>query len=177
MNYYEGEIRMTHHALQLYNYHVWANKIICKHLKELPSETFRQEIQSAFSSLYEGLVHIYRVDTTWLLAMSGASFDEIIARNGQVMEEVKGRSIPEMEALYEALAGQYRAFFDRQDMDEIREYPHPQFGTLRAPYAEIVQHIVNHGTYHRGNITSMLRQLGHAGTPTDYVFYLYDLNK
>ncbi|MFC0332820.1 DinB family protein [Paenibacillus sepulcri] len=29
--------------------------------------------------------------------------------------------------------------------------------------------LVNHGTYHRGNITAILRQLGHPGTPTDYV--------
>ncbi|MEH7531611.1 DinB family protein, partial [Priestia megaterium] len=32
----------------------------------------------------------------------------------------------------------------------------------------------NHGTYHRGNITAMLRQLGHPGVMTDYVLYLYE---
>ncbi|MEK3724277.1 DinB family protein [Paenibacillus sp. FSL H8-0034] len=44
---------------------------------------------------------------------------------------------------------------------------------LNVPLVELVQHVVNHGTYHRGNITAMLRQLGHKGVPTDYIFYLY----
>lgn len=34
--------------------------------------------------------------------------------------------------------------------------------------------IVNHGTYHRGNLTVMLRQLGRSGVSTDYIFYLYE---
>ncbi|WP_313897918.1 DinB family protein [Brevibacillus sp. FSL L8-0520] len=40
-----------------------------------------------------------------------------------------------------------------------------------------MQHVVNHGTYHRGNIAAMLRQQGYAGVPTDYVFYLYELSQ
>ena len=51
---------------------------------------------------------------------------------------------------------------------------HPKLGTLESTYADIILHVVNHGTYHRGNVTAMLRQLGHPGVPTDYVYYLYE---
>jgi len=61
-------------------------------------------------------------------------------------------------------------------MDVHMEYTHPHHGTLKATYADIMQHAVNHGTYHRGNIAAMLRQIGFAGTNTDYVFYLYEVN-
>ncbi len=38
----------------------------------------------------------------------------------------------------------------------------------------ILNHVVNHGTYHRGNVTAMLRQQGYAGVATDYLFFLMD---
>ncbi|UFJ42599.1 hypothetical protein LOK74_08945 [Brevibacillus humidisoli] len=43
-------------------------------------------------------------------------------------------------------------------------------------YSEVVQHVVNHGTYHCGNLTAMLRQMGYAGVPTDCEFFLFDQN-
>ena len=51
---------------------------------------------------------------------------------------------------------------------------HPKLGTLESTYADTILHVVNHGTYHRGNVTAMLRQLGHSGVPTDYMYYLYE---
>jgi uncharacterized damage-inducible protein DinB len=51
---------------------------------------------------------------------------------------------------------------------------HPQYGRLDTSISEIVQHVVNHGTYHRGNLTAMLRQQGHPGIATDYLFYLLE---
>jgi uncharacterized damage-inducible protein DinB len=82
-----------------------------------------------------------------------------------------------MRMLYADVSKQFRAFFDRQqDLDKVTTIQHPHFGSLQAPFSELVQHVVNHGTYHRGNIAAMLRQLGHKGVPTDYVFYLYEID-
>jgi len=64
-----------------------------------------------------------------------------------------------------------------QILDATTQYRHPTYGVLEARYSDIVQHVVNHGTYHRGNIAAMLRQQGYAGVPTDYVFYLYELSQ
>lgn len=44
---------------------------------------------------------------------------------------------------------------------------------MNTSAAELVPHVVNHGTYHRGNITAMLRQMGYASTSTDYGLYLF----
>jgi uncharacterized damage-inducible protein DinB len=161
--------------MQLYDYHVWANEKVFEHLKKLPREIFRQEIQSVFPSVFNALVHIYRVDNTWLLVMSGR-FDEIVPSIDRITEETNGKSVEELETKFILLSERYKAFFSTIDMEAVSSYTHPRFGTLNARYCDIVQHVVNHGTYHRGNITAMLRLLGHPGTPTDYVFYLYDLN-
>ncbi|MDF2647517.1 MAG: dinB [Paenibacillus sp.] len=39
--------------------------------------------------------------------------------------------------------------------------------------SEMVLQVVNHGTYHRGNITAMLRQMGHASVMTEYALFWY----
>ncbi|OAS89436.1 MULTISPECIES: DinB family protein [Metabacillus] len=52
---------------------------------------------------------------------------------------------------------------------------HPSYGGFTTSCVELIQHVANHGTYHRGNLTAMLRQLGHQGKPTDYVSYLFEI--
>ncbi|MEY9869279.1 putative damage-inducible protein DinB [Peribacillus sp. B2I2] len=44
---------------------------------------------------------------------------------------------------------------------------------MKTCVAELGPHVVNHGTYHRGNITAMLRQMGYASISTDYGLYLF----
>ncbi|MED0707748.1 DinB family protein [Aneurinibacillus aneurinilyticus] len=168
---------MKHNTLQLYDYHVWANDKVLQHLKELPEETCRAEITSVFPSIHDALVHMFVVDTIWLGAISGDSFEEIRISAASLPEKLKDNSIGEMEQLFFDLSSRYQTFFrHQQDLGAVASYDHPHFGTLMARYSDIIQHVVNHGTYHRGNITAMLQQLGHSGTSTDYVFYLYSIN-
>jgi len=42
---------------------------------------------------------------------------------------------------------------------------------FQSPVWQIVLHIVNHASYHRGQITTMLRQLGHTPVPTDLIAF------
>lgn len=167
---------MKHQTLSLYDYHVWANQRVFEHLKELPQDIYHKEIQSVFSSISEVLAHIYATDTTWLGVISGDSFDEIVKLRKQLREKTKGKSIEEMETMFFTLSEKFKAFFDGQgnlDQAIFYEPEHPNFGRLETNLFELVQHVVNHGTYHRGNITAMLRQLGYPGVMTDYVVYLY----
>lgn len=168
---------MKHHALQLYNYHLWANQRVFETLKKLPQDIYHKEIQSVFSSISEVLVHIYIADTIWLGVMSGDSFDEIEMTRNQLREKTKGKSLQEIETMFVHLSREFKEFFDRQvNLDQAVFPEHPNFGRLETNLFELVQHVVNHGTYHRGNVTAMLRQLGHPSVMTDYVLYLFEMN-
>lgn len=168
---------MKHHLLPLYDYHVWANQKVFEHLKELPQDIYHKEIQSVFSSISEVLVHIYLTDTTWLGVMSGDSFDQIVKTGNQLREKSKGKSIEEMEMMFVNLSEQFKEFFDQQgNLDQAVFPEHPNFGRLETNLFELIQHVVNHGTYHRGNVTAMLRQLGHPGVMSDYILYLFEMN-
>jgi uncharacterized damage-inducible protein DinB len=48
------------------------------------------------------------------------------------------------------------------------------FRTTRVSLAHLMQHLANHSTYHRGQITLMLRQLGAEPLPTDFHHFLVE---
>ena len=165
-----------HYALQLYDYHVWANNKIFARLKELPGDVYDRDIQSVFSSIADTLVHKYMTDTIWLGVMQEKSMDVIQASMGQAQEKAKDKRLETMEAVFHELTEEYEDFFGNvTNLDKELAPEHPRIGRLEASLPELVQHVVNHGTYHRGNIAAMLRQQGHPGVATDYVYYLYDI--
>ncbi|NRD80036.1 DinB family protein [Bacillus sp. BRMEA1] len=169
---------MRSHTLQLYDFHVWANQRVLEHLKGLPKELYHQEIQSVFPSIADVFIHIYATDQTWLSVLSGDSFAEIAETRKQHIENTKGKSLEQIELLFLDLSKKFKAFLESHENLEQAICPeHPHFGKLHTHFYELVQHVVNHGTYHRGNITAMLRQLGYSGIMTDYVAYLYTRNR
>lgn len=160
-------------ATDLYRYHVWANDKVLQHLGNLPEDILRKELQSVFPTIGDTLAHMYVVDNVWLSAMSG-DIETIYSLLPDWQAEVQDALLSTFQASFAQVSNRFESFFTRQpNLEAISDYKHPKYGTLRARYSDILQHVVNHGTYHRGNITAMLRQLGYAGASTDYVFYLY----
>lgn len=167
---------MKHHAVQLYDYHIWANNRFFERLKELPTNVYTQEVQSVFPSIAETLVHMYTTETIYLGVMRENSMDEIQASITLEHEKAKDKSLEEMEVLYAGQVKLYKALFNSQeDMNKPITAEHPTYGRLETYLSEIVQHLVNHGTYHRGNLTAMIRQQGYPSVPTDYIMYLYEI--
>lgn len=165
----------AHHVFRLYDYHIWANERVFRRIRELPEDVAERRIPSIFPSVAEVLAHLYVVDNIWLRAMQGDGFELVMASAEQWRQEARGRSVADLESLFYETEKRYRAFFGTlSDPDAVLLSPHPRFGTLRTTYADVVRHVVNHGTYHRGNIAAMLRQMGYVGTPTDYMFYLLE---
>ncbi|MFD2369038.1 DinB family protein [Brevibacillus sp. GCM10020057] len=164
---------MAHDSLRLYDYHVWANEKVFQRLREVPPQTCEQEIQSVFPSILQTLKHMLQTEHVWLLAMKGESFDQIRQTVGKLSQQLEGKGLDALHAGFAEAAEAYREFLSTIDLDATTSYSHPAMGTLTAPYRDILTHVVNHGTYHRGNISAMLRQLGHAGASHDFIYYLF----
>jgi uncharacterized damage-inducible protein DinB len=165
---------MTHPALKMYNYHVWANEVIIDRLRELPQDIYHKDIQSGFSSVSKVLSHIYLTDYTWFDIISGKSMNEAMATTNQLREQVEMKSIEEMKVIFLDLSERYRALLDNQkDIEKLIVVDNPYAGLLETSISETVLHIVTHGSYHRGNIATMLRQMGHTSVMQDFGLYLY----
>lgn len=160
---------------QLYAYHVWANERLFDHLEQLPKEVFDAEVTSVFPSVSYTLGHMYLFERLFMSVLAEVPNADIFPKLQGWTEEAQGRSAGEMRRLFADVSGEFRDLLRRTpDPDKAMTIDHPQYGRLDTHFSEILGHVVNHGTYHRGNVTAMLRQQGHAGVPTDYMFYLVE---
>lgn len=162
------------HSVNMYDFHVWANQTMMNRLKELPRDIYTQEVQSIFPSVSKALAHIYIVDLCWFHILSGKSMSEAMQLAWQRQDEAEAKSLEELEALFAGLSEQFRVFFSRQeDMEKAVVLDNPYAGVRNTRLSEMVMQVVNHGTYHRGNISAMLRQMGHASVMTEYALFWY----
>lgn len=166
--------------LKQFDYHDWANKRLFNRLKELPSYEiiFSEKIQSVFPSIKDTFAHIYITDQVWLHILHGKSMNEAIQDRANLRKQIETKSLHELEKMFKNMANQYKDFLITiQDVNAVFVIENPYAGKLETSILELVQHVVNHGTYHRGNITAMIRQLGHSSTMTDFVLYLHMVQK
>ncbi|MBD2872842.1 DinB family protein [Paenibacillus arenilitoris] len=166
---------------QQYDYHVWANEKVFDRLKELPEEVYTREVQSVFSTIHKAMEHIYVIDSGWLDLMASGGVSEMTpayierlqASVKRLTDATAGKNAAQMQELFRELAERFRPCLDGlHNLEGLCAY-----GAFEARYADLIQHVVNHGTYHRGNIAAMLRQMGHSGTQTDYSLYLYTMKR
>jgi uncharacterized damage-inducible protein DinB len=90
----------------------------------------------------------------------------------------KPEAYPDMAAVRAQWAGTesqlatYVRGLTAADLDRILEFSNAKGVVFRDQIANILQHLANHGSYHRGQITTLLRQLGAKPVSTDMIgFY------
>ncbi|RST71979.1 damage-inducible protein DinB [Siminovitchia acidinfaciens] len=160
-------------TIRLYDYHVWANKLVIQHLRQLPNKAYKETVKSVFTSIHDVMIHLYTVDMIWLGTMKGNRFQDTIKEIERRKSEVSGASLDELEVFYDELSSEFYDFLgEQQDLEQTIVAEHPQYGQCEFVLADLIHHVVNHGTYHRGNVSAMLHQQGKKGVPTDYVFFL-----
>jgi uncharacterized damage-inducible protein DinB len=148
---------------QLFNYHAWAtDKLLAYIEKEVP-ESYSTEITSVFSSIEDTFVHQYEVDSLWYGRM-----------NREYHGENRKLSSPgECRQAFQDLHNEVKRFIAASsDLKSSIHYRTSSGENFTNQLEDLLQHLVNHGTYHRGNISAMLRQQGYPGHSTDYIYFL-----
>jgi uncharacterized damage-inducible protein DinB len=157
-------------TLQFFDYHSWANKQLIEHLGKLPEEIINKEVNSVFPSISQTFAHMYAVDELWFLRINGKSVNSIESR--------PFKNIKEIDNAFTDLHNEMLECFNLQDdLEQPVIYSNTKGQRFQNSIREVIYHIVNHGTYHRGNIAAMIRQLGYQGVSTDYIYYLRNTNK
>ena len=167
---------MTHHdTAKLLDYHAWANERIFECLAQLPQDACDAKLTSVFPSVAETLAHMYLFDRLWLAVLEEIPNSDIFPQLPVWSAEAQGKTAEELRRKFADVAGMYRAWVERTpDPEREIAIEPPHYGKMDTRLSEIVRHVANHGTYHRGNIAAMLRQQGYEGIATDYIFYLRD---
>lgn len=140
----------------LLDYHYWARDVILEAVGRLDSEQFTRPIESSFASVRDTLVHLYGAESVWYQRWMGEA--------GPTMARPDG--FPDLESLRRAwsrLEGDVRALVERLGEEGLARrftYKAMTGESASAVLWQMIQHVVNHGSYHRGQVTTMLRQLG-----------------
>lgn len=151
----------------LYEYNAWANRRHLEAVGKVTREEFLKPMGSSFGSLRDTIAHIYGAEWVWLERFQG--------RSPSSLPDVKEfQDVPSLKAKWIELEARLLGFVGRltqEDLNRVMEYKTLKFGVYRNPLWQSMQHVVNHGTYHRGQITTLLRQLGAEPILTDLMHY------
>jgi uncharacterized damage-inducible protein DinB len=153
--------------LALYEYNAWADHRALKAASALTREQFTKQLGSSFSSVRDTLSHIYGVEWLWLERFQGRS-------PSAIPDDAEFADIAKLQASWAAFEPTLLNFvrgLTQEQLDRVMEYKTMKFGVYRNPLWQSMQHLVNHGTYHRGQVTTMLRQLGAQPVLTDLMHF------
>jgi len=155
------EVRM------LFDYNDWANRRSLEAAAQLSDEQFAKPLGSSFSSVRDTLAHICGAEWVWLERCHGRSpgSSPNIAES-QTLAALRQHWAPQAEQLLAFVYGLTQA-----DLDRVMEYKTFKFGAYQNPLWQSLQHVANHGSYHRGQVSTLLRQLGATPIMSDLIHY------
>ena len=145
-------------------YNTWASKILFERIGKLSEEDINKEIASSFSSLYKTVQHMWLAEEVWWQRLK-------LVENIELQSEKFTGSFTELSANLTKQSQQW--------IDWVNTATEPQLTHVFAyvrnkeqqklPVYQMLQHVFNHATYHRGQLVTILRQLGADKIPaTDF---------
>lgn len=140
----------------LLDYHYWARDRVLDAAGALAPDQFVRETGSSFKSVRDTLAHLVSAEWGWLMRWQGRS----------PSSPLRADTFPDLAAIrakWAELERDVRGFvesLDEQSVGRVFKYQGFSGQPGASAFWQMVQHLVNHGSYHRGQVTTMLRQLG-----------------
>ena len=145
-------------ARNVINFHYWARNRMLEALEQLSQDQFTQELGGSFGSVRNTIVHTLSAECVWLARWRGESPSGMLAPDGYADLASVRRAWTDNEV-------KLRQLFEPLDEAGIQKViPYKTLAGVESasPLWQMLQHVVNHASYHRGQVTTLLRQLGAA---------------
>ena len=163
---------LANHLQRLLAYHGWAYARLCGQLASLSDEQYRASCGLFFGSIHDTLNHLAVADRLWL---ARARFDPPPFDRLDI--EVVGERCAMKNYLEMGVAGWRDLLLDLEDADLLAPIAYRNLAGEQhlRPLTEIITHLVNHGTHHRGQISAALTAMGQPVPVLDYIYALPEL--
>jgi uncharacterized damage-inducible protein DinB len=136
------------------DYHYWARDRLLEACVPLASDQFTRDLSSSFPSVRDTLVHLYTADWGWHLLWLGQTPTDPPAPE----------SFPDLASV--------RSAWQDQDI-RVRSFVANLGEENIGGFWPRLLHLINHASYHRGQVTTMLRQLGAAAPKSQDMIVFY----
>ena len=153
---------MTLQALMAY--HRWAVTRTLESCAVLTPAEYLRDLGGSFASVRDTMAHGLMADSAWQHRVRGQAFTRPIP-------EQLPADLETLFAQWQLVLSGWESLLSAGDGSDVIAY-HAFDGQPHSnSLDEIVHHVVNHGSYHRGQVALMLRQLGHAAINTDLIAF------
>ena len=125
-------------------------------VEKLTPDQYTKDMGSSFRSIRDTLVHIMSSEWAWHQRWMGTSPTAMLSTD----------PYPDVASLRSAWREQEqktRGFLEElgeKNLERVIEFTTMTGVQTASPFWQMLQHLVNHGSYHRGQVTTMLRQMG-----------------
>lgn len=151
----------------LYNYNKWANGTVLKSVAPLKTEELTRHLGGSFPSVRDTLAHIMAAEWIWLRRWKGVSPKALFdAAEFPDLDAIKAKWL-EIETEQMDFVNEVTD----ESLKEIVAYVNTKNQLWKYPLGRLMQHLVNHSSYHRGQVANFLRQLGAQPAATDFLIY------
>ena len=154
--------------IQYAAYHLWANNLIFSAIESLSEEQQTAEVKSSFPSLYKTVLHMLDAESIWWQRMK---LQEKITRPS---DEFTG-SFTELSRLLQQQNKQWVDWLQSTNEHGLQHefiYFNTKKERFKQPVFQMLLHLFNHGTYHRGQLVTILRNVGIEKIPaTDFIIW------
>ena len=151
----------------LFDYDRWATVELLDIIVGIPDDVYRKNLDSSHGGIHGTLVHLIGACSLWLSRWHGES-------PARLWKEEDFRSFSELREKWDGYQSRLAVYLQNLS-DESLNAPLRYKDMKGNPYSMVLwkqmQHLVNHGSYHRGQIVTLLRILGVNPAGTDLIYY------
>jgi len=152
----------------LYAFNRWANRRVLRDVAPLSREELSRNLDTSHTSIHGTLVHILWAEWLWVRRFRGQSPKRIFSPD-------EFSDVSQLATKWKRVEREQQKFISQltdQRLGLRIEYENRQGERWEYSLAHMMQHLVNHSSYHRGQVVTLLRQLGRTARPTDLLVFL-----
>jgi uncharacterized damage-inducible protein DinB len=151
----------------LFSYNRWANYRLLEASRSLSPSAFTRDLGTSHRSLRGTLVHTLWAEWIWLQRWRGTSPRRVFTEDEFADVDAIAARWAEVEHDRDDLVGGLT-----EDRLVARlSYENLQGQRWEYPLGRMMQHVVNHSSHHRGQVVTLLRQLGQVPPSTDFLVF------
>jgi uncharacterized damage-inducible protein DinB len=152
------------------DYHAWASRRLLDTAGQLTPGELARDFKTSDKNVLETLAHVFGADRIWLARVGGVSPTTLLAPEDRHL----GVLIEQWPALQQRWK-EWAAPQSDQSVQASIPYRDLKGNAWEQPLWQILLHVVNHGTHHRGQVSGFLRAMGHNPPPLDLIAFYREL--
>jgi uncharacterized damage-inducible protein DinB len=159
---------VTADALRLHlDYSAWASRKLVGSASALSPEELTRDFSTANGHVLGTLVHVYAADRVWLGRIQGNPPARFLDPQQDMHLSVLQNDWPALHQRW----NEWARNLDNESVRTTASYRDLKGNFYETPLWQILLHVVNHATHHRGQVSGFLRAMGHPPPPTDLIYY------